>query len=100
MKTLRPFIRNAFRIVAILSMLIFFSGIVPFYDATISARDGGFYGKWGIPHSKSQYKWFKRWETAIMVLWASVFVLFGLRHWSDPEWRASRIGNTWKSLPW
>ncbi len=73
------------QIVVLVGLLVFFYGAYRFHDGPIVARYGAYYGMQGQPRSPEEYHAFKRWETAICVLWSAMFALCGLRYWLDPR---------------
>lgn len=90
MERLRVAIRVAARLVTIMAVAVFLYGAVAYHDAPITPRAGGFYGKQGAQHTELDYRWFRRWETSLLVLWPAMFVLLWLRQWSDPGWRKTQ----------
>jgi hypothetical protein len=73
------------QIVVLVGLLVFFYGADRFYDGPIVTRYGAYYGMQGQPRSSADYHAFKHWETAICVLWPTMFALCGLRCWLDPR---------------
>jgi len=61
--------------------LVFVFGILNFADAPYkpSGSDGGYCGKFGKPHTKSEYNKLKDWEATLFISWPfgiiSAFVL-------------------------